>query len=613
MLATSPAFNTSRSSRSMETSGKSRPWSRIAPALALILLFLLGNIPALALVHFDFDQKYFVHPDRQVWDFSMVQTDDDIYHIFYHTIHTQTPHASNGDTIWHATSTNLKQWIIEGPILTVGQNEWDAGALWAPDIFYDQENGQWTLAYTACDAQMNQRIAFASSPDLNTWVKSPLNPVLEPDLEDYTYNPEGWWSDFRDPFIFRHDEQYHILVTAKQWLGRATGVLYHGVSDDLVNWEDVGIFFANDGIDPWRVLESPQYKVLNDRHYLFFGEYDTSGISAVAADTMGNWTMDNRQWIDYGYAPEVDHFDKVTPIFSRIAPYQIPATDLIHYAVRIDTLLVHEDGSVEPHLPNPLAEHWASYTGTACLAQPTFGDNPAMRGDDPAGPVGNGYFGSAEYYQGPLSGRGSPGTMLGDAATGTLESPLFRVLGNRMTMLVGGGNYPETCRIGLMDARTDTVILSETGLGEELMTLREWDLRPLRGRFVYLQIMDAETGPMGHINVDEIREDYQLVSSAGPLPPAGSALRHLAYPNPFNPRTTIRFELGNPQEARVQIHDLRGHLVWNSPVFPGAPGFNSVIWEGRDQADQAVAAGTYMYSIVLDGRKSGQGKVMLVK
>jgi len=45
---------------------------------------------AQALVRFDFEQKYYQHAGRQVWDFSMIRPDS-IYHIFYHSILQQTP------------------------------------------------------------------------------------------------------------------------------------------------------------------------------------------------------------------------------------------------------------------------------------------------------------------------------------------------------------------------------------------------------------------------------------------------------------------------------------------------------------------------------------------
>ncbi len=182
---------------------------------------------ATALVRFDFEQKYYRHPDRQVWDFSIIRPDS-IYHIFYHTIHEQTPNAVYGDTIWHATSPDLKHWGNPMPILTVDQGPWDQGAIWAPDVFWDELRNRWTIAYTGCDASYNQTICMAYSYNLNYWVKVVSNPVVEPDTNLYVWDRNDTWSDFRDPFVYRQDTTWHMLVTAEQNLGAITGVLYHG-------------------------------------------------------------------------------------------------------------------------------------------------------------------------------------------------------------------------------------------------------------------------------------------------------------------------------------------------------------------------------------------------
>jgi hypothetical protein len=462
------------------------------------------------LVRLDFEQRYFQHSLRQVWDFSIIRPDS-VYHIYYHTILESTPHSSRADTIWHATSPDLKHWNIDGPILTSGQGSWDSGAIWAPDIFRDEANNRWVIAYTGCDDQMNQRICMAYSEDLFTWNKSATNPAVVPDTNLYVWNPNNTWSDFRDPFVYRQNDQWHMLVSAKQWLGVNTGVLYHGTSNDLENWLDVGIFFAHDGTEQWCVLESPQYHVIGDYHHLIFGEYDTPGITLLSAQQPGDWTMANQVLLDYGYAPEIDEFDAGVRIFSRITPFRQPNGVDLAYVVRLDTLLTGPDGSnPQVYKAHPLDDDWAVHTGTANLANPTFGDNPLWRGEPSVGMVGNGYYGSKEYYQGPLSGRGGPGTQLGDGVTGTLESHPFILTGQMMSLLVGGGNYPATCYVALLDAADSTVIYSETGQDNGLMTPREWDLVPYQGLECFIRIVDMETGPFGHINVDEIVEIYDV-------------------------------------------------------------------------------------------------------
>lgn len=567
---------------------------------------------AQAQLRIDFDHKFLVHPDRQVWDFSMVRPDS-VFHIFYHTIHEATPHASYADTIWHATSQDLRHWDIEGPVLFSGQGFYDEGAIWAPDVFFDPVNNNWKMLYTGNDNNFNQSICLAESPDLHSWTPYPGNPVIEPDPEQYIWSRESTWSDFRDPFVWREDDQWHVLVTAKQNLDGPTGVLYHGVSDDLVQWTDVGIFFANDGDEPWHVLESPQYHLINNYHWLFFGEFNTGGLSCIAASETDKFSMNRRFIFDNGYAPEIDQFGDGPHILSRLSPHPNRLTGGWSYPVRMDTISFNDDGTLEVIKPHPLSRSFDYYGGLATMAQPTYRDNPVQREETPAGTVGNGYFGSAEYFQGPLSGRGSPGSLLGDAARGELKSYPFVVTGDRIELLVGGGQYPETLFVALVDAATEEVLHSETGPGHETMTPRTWDIRPHQGRTCYIHIVDDENGEMGHLNVDEIIEIIGPLSSVDTPDPRRALLNHKAAPNPFNPRTSISFTLEKTSDVQLRIHDLRGRLVYSSHRSQALAGRNSLSWDGQDEHGQRASAGGYLYCLLVDGTPAASGKISLVK
>ncbi len=581
-------------------------------ALALALSGLIPS-PAQAFVRLDFEQNFFVHPQRQVWDFCLVRPDS-VYHIFYHSILEATPYAAKGDTIWHATSLDLKRWDIQGPVLTVGTDWWDAGANWAPDVVYDEGAGLWRMLYTACDLQMNQRLAIASSPDLDTWSDDPGNPNLEPDPSKYLYNPAVGWSDFRDPFVYRQEGQWHVLITARKWLGQSTGVLYHASSPDLATWTDLGPIFANDGSTPGRVLESPQYHVIGDYHHLFFGEYDTPGITLLSNLDPAGWSMADRVTVDGGYAPEIKEFDPGHRVFARITPYYLPFSSDLGYVVRLDTLKAVETGAL-PWIfkHHPLDADWAHYTGICFNANPTFGDNPLWRGEPSVGLEGNSYFSSQEYYQGPLSGRGAPGVALGDAAVGNMDSRPFIVTGRRMDLLVGGGNYPETCYVALLSAADSTVLLRESGLDDPHMTLRTWNLAPFLGAECFIRIVDDETGPMGFINVDEIIESDDPVAGVGPDAPGLLLAGHQAAPNPFNPMTGIRFELSRPARVRIVITDVRGRTVWLGPEVEGRTGVNRLAWNGIDLKGTPAASGAYLYVIEIDGGPAGRGKLTLLR
>lgn len=98
------------------------------------------------------------------------------------------------------------------------------------------------------------------------------------------------------------------------------------------------------------------------------------------------------------------------------------------------------------------------------------------------------------------------------------------------------------------------------------------------------------------------------------VPPAenGYRLQVSNYPNPFNPRTTIRMELPAAGPARLEIVDLAGHTVKTFGVVADAPGSQSVQWFGRDHVGRQVASGVY-FARLMQGNKGVQGKLVLLR
>ncbi len=581
----------------------------------LFLALALAPVAGRALMRFDFEQAYFVHHGRQVWDFCLLR-EEGTYHLFYHTLPEQSPYPAEADTIWHAAGPDPSHLRVLGPVLTSGPGWWDRTAIWAPDVVRDEASGRWAMAYTGVDSLKVQRACLAWSDDLATWTKESLDPVFEPDSLLYDWTPTQAWSAFRDPFLYRDGGLWHMLSTAQVRTPPggdfSVGAVHHAESPDLLHWSEAGTVLRNEAPDAWHALESSQMTRSGDWYHIWFTEYDVPGTQHVASDSLGNWDWSERSRFDWGNAPEIKSFDPGVSIFGRLAIGQYPLTGEYFYVVRFDTL-IYGDGGLRPQLviPHPLDADWEEHTGPATLGQPTFGDNPAMRGEESCGLVGNGWFGSKEYYQGPLSGRGSPGTALGDGATGTLRSRPFTITGSSIRLLVGGGNYPQTCYVALVDAGTDSILMSETGRDSEFMSLRTWYVAPLRGRLARIVIVDAEEGPFGHINVDEIEES--LDTPAGLSPPAATLRDHGPRPNPFNPATEIRFRLSRAARVRLAVHDLRGRLVWRSTVRSLAAGDHGIRWRGRDLAERPVPAGDYLYLIEVEGRRATAGKLTLVK
>ncbi len=69
------------------------------------------------------------------------------------------------------------------------------------------------------------------------------------------------------------------------------------------------------------------------------------------------------------------------------------------------------------------------------------------------------------------------------------------------------------------------------------------------------------------------------------------------HPNPFNPRTTIRFALPEAADVRLEVYGVDGRLVKTLVSEIREAGHHEVIWRGNDDAGRRVATGTYFYVI----------------
>ncbi|MCI0452400.1 MAG: hypothetical protein L0Z51_08410 [Candidatus Latescibacteria bacterium] len=86
------------------------------------------------------------------------------------------------------------------------------------------------------------------------------------------------------------------------------------------------------------------------------------------------------------------------------------------------------------------------------------------------------------------------------------------------------------------------------------------------------------------------------------------------HPNPFNPRTTISYDLplaDASQWVRLSIRDVGGRAVRTlvNEVQPG--GSHTVVWEGRDDRGETVSSGVYIYMLDVNGERRTRKLVLL--
>lgn len=80
----------------------------------------------------------------------------------------------------------------------------------------------------------------------------------------------------------------------------------------------------------------------------------------------------------------------------------------------------------------------------------------------------------------------------------------------------------------------------------------------------------------------------------------------VVYPNPFNPRTEITFEMPAAGFASLRIFDLSGRLVRTLASRNFGQGDQSVIWQGKSDAGTIVSSGVYLAVLETGGAMASQ-------
>ncbi|MBN9178846.1 MAG: glycosyl hydrolase family 32 [Microbacterium sp.] len=188
--------------------------------------------------------------DRWVWDFWLARDEGD-FHLFFLNAPRALgdPHLRHRNaTIGHAVSTDLRTWSEPETVISPGAEEaFDGTATWTGSVIRDGSG--WRMFYTGSrflseDSHANiESIGEATSIDLHRWSKAP-GPLVTPDMRWYETLETGTWPEeaWRDPWVFRADDGWHMLITARarRPIGddpRDTGVVGHAFSRDLRSWE----------------------------------------------------------------------------------------------------------------------------------------------------------------------------------------------------------------------------------------------------------------------------------------------------------------------------------------------------------------------------------------
>ena len=75
------------------------------------------------------------------------------------------------------------------------------------------------------------------------------------------------------------------------------------------------------------------------------------------------------------------------------------------------------------------------------------------------------------------------------------------------------------------------------------------------------------------------------------------ALHAMNYPNPFNPSTTIRYQLVEAGHVAIDVYNVEGRHVCRLHSGHTNAGTHQVHWDGHDDSGNAVSSGVYLYKV----------------
>ncbi|MBN2829172.1 MAG: T9SS type A sorting domain-containing protein [Candidatus Cloacimonetes bacterium] len=127
----------------------------------------------------------------------------------------------------------------------------------------------------------------------------------------------------------------------------------------------------------------------------------------------------------------------------------------------------------------------------------------------------------------------------------------------------------------------------------------------------WLQNIDISGNIDFHGPVSVFVNDYDDSDNTPETQPLIAGIQSI-YPNPFNPTTTISYQLSNDSDVQILIFNTLGKLVRSFNEGHKAKGTSKVTWDGFDASGNACSSGIYFIQLIADN-DSYMSKAVMMK
>ena len=104
-------------------------------------------------------------------------------------------------------------------------------------------------------------------------------------------------------------------------------------------------------------------------------------------------------------------------------------------------------------------------------------------------------------------------------------------------------------------------------------------------------------------------QHLQLVSRKLPAPDNFHLYQN--FPNPFNPSTTIKYNLPTESSIQLKIFDIKGELIKTITGDKLNAGEHEIIWDGTNDKGVRQPSGVYVYQLNVNNSNSARKMILL--
>ncbi|MFA5464722.1 MAG: FlgD immunoglobulin-like domain containing protein [Candidatus Cloacimonadales bacterium] len=162
---------------------------------------------------------------------------------------------------------------------------------------------------------------------------------------------------------------------------------------------------------------------------------------------------------------------------------------------------------------------------------------------------------------------------------------------------------------------TDNDIDSFEEIYSETVETGEYSQRiinlPYAGEEIYIAFRHYNSTDWYFISLDDVEVGLYVNTDDNAIEKPNTKL-FANYPNPFNPETTINFEMEKDAYVTIDIYNAKGQKVKTLVNEHKRKGMHSVIWNGKDGNGQSVGSGIYFYNMK-SGKYTSTRKMILMK